>query len=145
MGYNLQKYWITMLYTWNQYNIVNQVYLNKKEKTHLCSFVGVYVSLPGESHGQRSLVGCSPWGCKELGMTERLPLTLIWDYLCFPGGSLVKNLPANAGDIGLIPVSGRSPGEGNDNPLQYSCLGNPMDRGAWRAVVHGVAKESDTT
>ena len=58
---------------------------------------------------------------------------------------MVKNLPANAGDIGLIPVSGRSPGEGNDNPLQYSCLGNPMDRGAWRAMVHGVAKESDTT
>ena len=58
---------------------------------------------------------------------------------------MVKNLPANAGDGGLILGLGRSPGEGNDNPLQYSCLGNPMDRGAWRAMVHGVAKESDTT
>ena len=48
----------------------------------------------------------------------------------FPGGSVVKNPPANAGDLGLIPGSGRSPGEGNGNPLQYSCLGNPMDRGA---------------
>ena len=48
----------------------------------------------------------------------------------FSGGSVVKNLPANAGDMGLIPGSGRSPGEGNDNPLQYPCLGNPMDRGA---------------
>ena len=63
----------------------------------------------------------------------------------FPGGSVVKNLPANAGDMGLIPGSGRSPGEGNGNPLQYSCLENPMDRGAWWATVHGVTKESDTT
>jgi len=48
----------------------------------------------------------------------------------FPGGPVVKNLPANSGDIGSIPGSGRSPVEGNGNPLQYSCLGNPMDRGA---------------
>ena len=60
------------------------------------------------------------------------------------GGSVVKSLPANAGDVGLIPGSGRSPGVGNDNPLQYSCLGNPMDRGAWQATVHGVT-ESDVT
>ena len=49
----------------------------------------------------------------------------------FPGGSVVKNLPASAGDAGLIPGSERSPGEENGNLLQYSCLGNPMDRGAW--------------
>ena len=48
--------------------------------------------------------------------------------------------PANSGDVGLLSGSGRSPGEGNGNPLQYSCLGNPMDRGAWWAIVHGVAK-----
>ena len=58
----------------------------------------------------------------------------------FPGGSVVKNPPANAGDAGLIPGSGRSPGEGNGNPLQYSCLRNPMNRGAWWATIHGVAK-----
>ena len=58
---------------------------------------------------------------------------------------MVKNLPAIAGDGDLIPGSGRSPGEGNDNLLQYYCLGNPMDRGAWWATVHGVTKESDTT
>jgi len=63
----------------------------------------------------------------------------------FSGGSVVKSLPSNAGDAGSIPGSGRSPGEGNDKPLQYSCLQNPMDRGAWRAAVHGVAKELDTT
>ena len=60
---------------------------------------------------------------------------------------VVKNPPANAGDVrdsGLILGSGRSPGEGNGNPFQYSCLGNPMDRGAWWATVHRVA-ESDTT
>ena len=54
---------------------------------------------------------------------------------------MVKNLPANAGDGGLIPGSGRSPGEGNGNPLQSSCLENSMDRGAWWATVHKVAKE----
>ena len=58
----------------------------------------------------------------------------------FPGGLVIKNLPASAGDAGSIPGSGRSPGEGNDNPLQYSCLGNPMDRGVCRATVHGVAE-----
>ena len=56
---------------------------------------------------------------------------------------LVQNLPANTGDtrdVDLMPGSGRSPGEGNGNPLQYSCLGNLTDRGAWRATVHGVDK-----
>ena len=60
----------------------------------------------------------------------------------------VKNLPDSAGDareVGLIPGLERSPGEGNDTPLQYSCLGNPMDRGAWQAIVHGATKESDIT
>ena len=63
----------------------------------------------------------------------------------FPGGSVVENLPANAGDVDSIPESGRSPGEVNGNPLRYSCLGNPMDRGDWQAIVHGVTKESDMT
>ena len=59
---------------------------------------------------------------------------------------MVKNSPANAGDTrDLIPGSGRAPGEGNCNPLQYACLGNPMNRVTWQAMVHGVAKESDMT
>ena len=62
----------------------------------------------------------------------------------FPDGSGVKSLPANAGDVSSIPGSGRSSGEENGNPFQYSCLGNYTDRGGWRATVHGVAKESDT-
>ena len=62
-----------------------------------------------------------------------------------PGVSVVKNPPANAGDLGSIPGSGRSPGGRNGNLLQCSCLGNPTDRGAWWATVRGVAKKSDTT
>ena len=88
--------------------------------------------------------------------TTTLPfksLTILFIYNCiylfmavlgFPGGSVVKNPPAKAGDTVSIPGLGRSPGEGNGNPLQYSCLENPMDRGAWWATVHRVT-ESDTT
>ena len=74
-----------------------------------------------------------------MGQDWLLP-TAYMSFLGFPGGAGVKNPPANAGDMGLIPGSGRSPGEGNGNPLQYSCLGNPMDRGVWWATVHGVTK-----
>ena len=70
------------------------------------------VLLPGKSHGQRSLVGCSPWGRKESDMTERLHFE--FSLSCI--------------------------GKGNGTPLQCSCLGNPMDRGAWRATVHGVTR-----
>ena len=58
----------------------------------------------------------------------------------FPGGSDGEESACNAADPGLIPGSGRSPGEGNGNPLRYACLENPMDRGAWRAIVNGVTK-----
>ena len=58
---------------------------------------------------------------------------------------MVKNPPANAGDVGSIPGLGRSPGEENGNALQYSCLENSMDRGAWWAIVHGVTEELDMT
>ena len=71
-------------------------------------------------------------------------------YVCiplwnFPTGSVVSNLPTNAGNSISITGSGTSPGEGNDNPLQYSRLGNPMDRGAWQATVHGSLKELDNS
>ena len=70
------------------------------------------------------------------------PTSLEWSniHVNFPGGSDGKASVYNAGDPGSIPGSGRSPGEGNGNPLQYSCLENPMDGGAWEAAVHGVAK-----
>ena len=77
--------------------------------------------------------------------------TLSHYYICltskggFSGGLVVKNLPPNAGDVGLIPGSGRFRGKGNGNLLQYSCLGNPTDRKAWQAAVQGVAEEWDTT
>ena len=62
----------------------------------------------------------------------------------FPGSSVVKNPPANAGDLGLIPGSGKSPEGGNGYPLQYTCLENSSDRGAWWATVHGVAESNKT-
>ena len=75
---------------------------------------------------------------------------LSFHFVCvhyLPGASqvalVVRNSPANAGDrrdVASIPGSGRSPGEGNGNPLQYSCLGNPMDKGAWWATIHGATK-----
>ena len=88
---------------------------------------------PGEFHGQRSLMGYSPWGHKESDMTERITLTL-------SGGSDGKESACSAGDLGLVPELKRCPEEGNGCPLQYACLENPMDRGAWWATVHGVAK-----
>ena len=68
----------------------------------------------------------------------------ICTHLGFPGCSVVKNLPANTQDSDSIPWSGRSPEEGNGNLLQYFCLGKPMDRRAWQAIVHRVAKEFTT-
>ena len=67
---------------------------------------------------------------------------MLWD---FPGGSERKKSACDAEELGSIPGSRRSPGERNDKPLQYPCLGNPEDRGAWRATVHGMAKELDIT
>ena len=69
----------------------------------------------------------------------------VFDLPVFPGGSDGKVSAYNVGDLGSIPGLGRSPGEGNGNPLQYSCLENSMDGGAWWATVHGVIKELDTT
>ena len=70
----------------------------------------------------------------------KMKLTDTCDYPDLPGDSDGKAPVYNAGDLGLIPGSGRSPGEGNGNPLQYYCLENPMDRGTWQATVHGVTK-----
>ena len=66
-------------------------------------------------------------------------------FMGFHGGSVVKNPSAIVGDMGSIPGSGKSPGEGNGKLLQYSCLENSMDRGVWWATVHGITKESDMT
>ena len=87
-------------------------------------------TLPGEFHGQRSLAEHSPWGHKESDTTEQLTLS----HRTSKEALVVKTPPANAGDIrnaSSIPRSERSPGEGNGNPLQYSCLENSMNRGAW--------------
>ena len=83
-----------------------------------------------------TLPGVSPW-------TSPRNWTSVYSFVTSQVTLVVKNLPAYAGDVrdvGLIPGSGRSPGEGNGNPLQNSCLDTPMDRGAWWATVHGVAQ-----
>ena len=85
-------------------------------------------------YGQRSLVGYSPWGHKELYTT------FTFMVLGFLGSSDGKEYACNVGDPGSLPGSGRSSAEGNGYPLQYSCLENPMDRGAWWAAVCGVVK-----
>ena len=95
------------------------------------------------------------FGCTASSWLHRLSLVAVWGcsllwlllFWGFPGGTVVENQAANTGhigDLGSIPGSGRSPGGGHGNPLQYSCLENSMDRGAWRATVHRVT-ESDTT
>ena len=93
--------------------------------------------LPGKAHEHGILEGYSPWDRKKLNMTElgthmKLRRFLRWfsgkEYACQPG------------NVGSIPESGRSPGEGNGNPLQYSCLGNPMESGVWWTRVHGITK-----
>ena len=106
------------------------------------------VLLPGESQGWGSLVGCRLWGRTESDTTERLSSSSSSPILFLrgdPGDSVVKNPSANAGDAALIPGSGRSTGEGNGNPLQYSCLGNPMDRRSLANYSPRGCKESDTT
>ena len=82
----------------------------------------LFLGFPGWSSGLKSTCKCRAHGFES------------------PGGSEVKASACNVGDLGSIPGSGRSPGEGNGNPLQYSCLENPMDGGAWWTTVHGVAK-----
>ena len=74
-------------------------------------------------------------------MRPVLRIVIAIDSVGFPGGSEGKESACNVGDPGSIPRLGRCPGEGNGNPLQYSCLENPMDRGAWQATVHGVAEK----
>ena len=99
----------------------------------------------GVGDGQGGLACWDSWGRKESDTTEWLNWTELnwredWSSKNFPGGSVGKDSACIAGDLGSIPGSGKSPGEGNGNPLQYSCLENPMDRGAWWATVHEVAK-----
>ena len=72
--------------------------------------------------------------------TQLSDYTFTFFHVGFSSGSGVKNLPANAGVVSSVPGSGRSPGEGNGSSLQYSCLGHPMDRGAWQTIFHGVMK-----
>jgi len=102
--------------------------------------------IPSGTMVSKSEVYCFPAFFKRDEPSFQDPLQRIHPFfintlqLDFPGDPVDKNPPASAGDLGLIPALGRSPGEGNGNPFQRSCLGNPMARGAWQATVHGVTK-----
>jgi len=109
---------------------------------------------PGEGNGnplqyscpENSMDGRQSWDCK---IVHKNKLVIFYNHssICmgFPGGSVVKNPSANVGAAGSVHGWGRSPGEGNGNSLQRSYLGNPMNRGAWLATVHGISKEQDIT
>ena len=88
---------------------------------------------------ERYFCSVFPLVCKSFAVKFCTPISL---YTDFPGGSDGKASVYNVGDLGLSPGLGRSPGEGNGNPLQYYCLENPMDRGGWWARVHGLTKSS---
>ena len=123
---------------------VNQPYSIKKEEIKLPKCVqdmNFYVENK-ESENKNKKVH-KTLNSSELSKIIRYKTTgyEITGYKGFLGGSVVKNPSANTRDTGLISWSGRSPREGNGNPLQYSCLGNPMDRGAWQAPVHRVTEE----
>ena len=117
-----------------------------KESAHYAGDLGLSpgegIGYPLQSSGLESSMDCIVHGVA--GSQTRLsglhftyhPLP---DHDGFPGGSVVNDPPANAGNPRWIPGAGRSPGEGNGSPLQYSCLENPKDRGVWRAPVHGAS------
>ena len=94
----------------------------------------------GVGDGQGGLACCSPWGRKELDMTEQLNLTEIMGLLWWLNSKESVCSSGDTEDMSSIPGSRRSPGGGHGKPLQYSCLENSMDRGTWRAIVHRVTK-----
>ena len=134
-----------MLLKWQDFILflwLSSIPLEKEMATH-SSVLAWRIPGTGESGGLPSM------GSHRVGpdWSDLAAVAAVFHYIYipgFPGGSGVKNPPANSGDVGLIPGSGRCPGERNGNPLQDSCLRNPMGRGTWWAIVYG-RKELDMT
>ena len=126
--------------TWRKLKSILLSEISQSKKAKYCVIPTMWHSGKGKTVETKRISGC-----QRLRVEEVMNRWNIKDSWGFPGGSVVKNPPANAGDAGSIPGSGRCPEGGNGNPLQHSCLENPMDRGTWWAIVHGGHKESDTT
>ena len=124
--------WSIFPYAFIILHLVNTIYLLKVASWNLALFGILLEWFPPDIS----------WGQVSFKALLDLWLLRALQHLCygFPAGSVHLQCRRLAGDKGLIPGSGRSPGAGNGNPLQYSCLGNPMDRGSWQATVYGVAK-----
>ena len=114
-----------------------QHHISKESILQCSAFFIVQLSQPYMTTGKTIALTRLTFVGKAMSLLFNMQSRLV---MGFPGGSEVKASASNAGDLGSIPGSGRSSGEGNGNPLQYSCLENPMDGGAWWATVHGVTK-----
>ena len=119
---------------------VGHLFPNRVKEIWAYPSLGLFRSASRWLHGQRTLTGYSPRGPRSWTRLSNATTTTTTDDADFPGGSNSKESARNTGDSGSIPGSGRPPREGNDNPLQYSCLENSTDRGAWWATVHGITK-----
>ena len=121
--------------TWRKLKSILLSERSQSEKAKYCVISTIWHSGKGKTVETKRISGC-----QRLRVEEVMNRWNIKDSWGFPGGSVVKSPPANAGDARSIPGSGRCPEGGNGNPLQYSCLENPMDRETWWAIVHGVTK-----
>ena len=158
MWFSLDNHYASSLLTW--FFLCPNYCHNINTHTHTCVCGHIHMTLMALSENRfLSFKFKALWWCQQFFYQKYLWAS--WDpfRISFseiekgntfsrsqsPPSSVVKNLSANARDVDLIPGSGRSPGEGSNNPLQYSCLGHPMDRGARKATVHEVTKELDMT
>ena len=135
---------ITMWYWWKNRKIYqwNRIHSSKKAYTRI---LNLSLTKKKRQFNEQRIVFSTNGAGKSRHSHAKNELNVDIILFCFSGGSEDKVSAYNAGDPSLIPGSGRSPGEGNGNRFQYSCLGNPIDGGAWWAPVHGMAKELNTT
>ena len=137
--FHVWKTWVSCRsLSWLRICTINICTFGNNNSYTLHMYNAVYI-IQFSSVSQSCRLFATPWTCVYF---IYIYIYIMWG---FPGDSSGKESACNSGDPGSVPESGRSPGEGNGNPLQYSCLENPMNRGVWWATVHGIRKELDTT